>query len=168
MTLFVAAFLGSPAMNLWHVRVVEREGRVVLLGGDQRLVVPEAVLRRRAGLRSHVGRDLVLGLRPESIATGEDRPGRCRLELPVAFVEELGSHQLVHLRAEGAGLQPADSGASLHDADRIDAAAFVRPTETLIASVPARVRVDPGQRLRVHVDLERAHFFDPATQYALP
>src|SRR3954469_5349639 len=63
-TLFVATFIGSPPMNLWHVRIAEERGRVVLVCGDQRLPVPRRVLALRPGLRSRVGDHLVLGLRP--------------------------------------------------------------------------------------------------------
>jgi multiple sugar transport system ATP-binding protein len=169
-TLFVASFLGSPAMNLWHVRVLAEDDHVVLVGGDRhRLVVPDAVLERRPALRSHVGRNLVLGLRPEGIALSGDRPGSCALTLPIALVETLGSHSLVHLEAEGAGLQLADGGESLREGPHdVGGPTFMRPTETLIASVAPSTRVEAGDRLRIFVDLARAHFFDPATEYALP
>jgi len=52
-------------------------------------------------------------------------------------------------------------------AERIGTATFVRREETLVASLPAHERVRPGELLRVYVDLERAHFFDPATHAAL-
>jgi multiple sugar transport system ATP-binding protein len=152
------------------VRVLAEDGRVVLMGGDRhRLVVPDAVVKRRPGLRSHVGRDLVLGLRPEGIAIAGDRPGACALTLPVALVETLGSHLLVHLEAQGAGLQLADGGESLREGPHaVGGATYVRPTETLIVSLPPYTRVEPGDRLRIFIDLERAHLFDPATQSALP
>ena len=168
-TLFAASFLGSPPMNLWHVRLAGHDGRVILAGGDQRMTVPEAVLQRHKGLRSHVGGHLVLGLRPEAIATAPSRPGSRPLDLHVALVEPLGSHQLVHLEAEGAGLDLAERGEAVRGdrAERIGTATFVRRESTLVASLPPHERVDPGERLRVYVDLERAHFFDPATHAAL-
>ena len=70
---------------------------------------------------------------------------------------------LVHLEAEGAGLQLADAGPAL----RTDTAAFARPTSTLTASLPPYTRVTPGERLRLFVDLARAHFFDAETQRTL-
>jgi len=171
-TLFVAAFIGTPPMNLWHVRVTEEGGRVVLACGAQRLAVPAELLHGREGLGSRLGRDVILGLRPELLATtGPAAPGSV-LELPVTRLEELGSHVLAHLAAEGAGLQLADAGAALpagvsEDPEAGGAALFTRSTETLVARLPAHTEVRPGERLRLHVDLERAHVFDPSTGRAL-
>jgi multiple sugar transport system ATP-binding protein len=165
-TLFVATFIGSPPMNLWHVRLVEQGGRVVVVCGDQRLAVPGAVLVRRKGLRSHVGGHLVLGLRPELLSAAGSRTGGGVLELPVTLVEALGSHLLVHLEAEGAGMQLADTGAR-DGPDDAGTTAFSRSAATLTARLPPHTPVEPGQRLRLSVDLERAHFFDPATECAL-
>ena len=79
--LFVAAFIGSPSMNLWQVQLVEQDGRVVVMCGKQRLVVPEALLSRRKGLRSHVGDHLILGLRPELLAPADSHAAGSVLEL---------------------------------------------------------------------------------------
>src|SRR4051794_25291892 len=68
-TLFVASFTGSPAMNLWHIRLAEEHGRVVAICGDQRLTVPRAVLGQRPALGDRVGGHVVLGLRPEALRT---------------------------------------------------------------------------------------------------
>lgn len=171
-TLFVAAFIGSPSMNLWHVRLVEQDGRVVVVCGNQRLVLPEAVLAKRNGLRSHVGGHLVLGLRPELLSTARSSSAGSVLELPVTLVEALGSHMLVHLEAEGAGMQLADASevrrAGVGEGpESAGTTVFTRPTATLTARLPSHTVVERGQRLRLYVDLERAHFFDPATQRAL-
>jgi multiple sugar transport system ATP-binding protein len=171
-TLFVASFMGSPPMNLWHVRLIDRNGRLVVASGRQRLALPESVVAEHKGLRSHVGGHLVLGLRPESLVREGLGTAGALLELPVAEVEALGSHVLVHLEAEGAGMQLKDAGWRLGSGERDDAddggvATFVRPTETLIARLPPHTQVKPGQFLRLGVKLERAHFFDPATQSAL-
>jgi multiple sugar transport system ATP-binding protein len=170
--LFVAAFIGSPSMNLWQVRLVEQDGCLVVVCGKQRLVVPEAVLTQRKGLRSHVGGHLVLGLRPELLAPAGSHAAGSVLELPVTLVQALGAHLLVHLEAEGAGLQLADTSQSRRAGvregpDDADPAIFSRPTATLTARLPPHTLVKPGQRLRLFVDLERAHFFDPTTQCAL-
>ena len=170
-TLFVAAFIGSPSMNLWQVRLVEQDGCVVVVCGKQRLVVPEALLTRRKGLCSHVGDYLILGLRPELLAPADSHAAGSVLELPVTLVEAPGPHLLVHLEAEGAGLQLADTRqamrAGAREGEVPSPAIFSRPAATLTARLPPHTLVKPGQRLRLFVDLERAHFFDPTTQRAL-
>ena len=172
-TLFVATFIGSPPMNLCHVRLAERAGSVVLVLGGHRLEVPDAVLAEHPGLRGHVGHHLVLGLRPEALSVVGPRAGGAVLELPVTLVEALGSHLLVHLEAEGAGMQLAEASEVLRAGVRETPGeegltTFTRPTSTLVARLPPYTPVEPGERLRLRVDLRRAHFFDPATQLALP
>src|SRR3954470_7796431 len=88
-TLFVATFVGSPPMNLWHIRLAEEQGRVVLDCGDQRLPVPDSVLAQRPGLRSRVGDHVVLGLRPEMLRTCRPGDAGSTLQLPVTRVERL-------------------------------------------------------------------------------
>ena len=170
-TLFVAAFIGSPPMNLWHVRLAQEHGRVVVVCGDQRLSVPRAVLARRAGVRSRVGGHLVLGLRPEMLKTSRSHDAGSALELPVVRVEALGAHLLVYFEAEGAGLQLAGAAdvqmLVRGDDEAPPTAVFTRPVATLIARLPPHAVVAPGDRVRLVVDLERAHFFDPDTQCAL-
>jgi multiple sugar transport system ATP-binding protein len=137
--------------------------------GDQRLPVPRAVLAERPGVRRRVGRHLVLGLRPELLKTAGARDSGSTLALPVTRVEALGSHLLVHLAAEGAGMDLADA-ADLGTGVRADDDApplFRRPAATLVARLPPHTVVEPGDRLRLCVDLERAHFFDLDTQLAL-
>jgi len=81
--LFVAGFIGSPAMNVVTARLSMADGRVVASFGPHRLAVPEAVLARRPGARAVVaaGGDVVLGVRPEDLEDArrrDDRPLRRR------------------------------------------------------------------------------------------
>jgi multiple sugar transport system ATP-binding protein len=171
-SVFVATFLGSPPMNLWRVRLAEHDGRVVVVAGRQRLVLPAEVLFDRDGVEERVGEHLILGLRPEAFALAGPRDPGPAVELPVTAVEDLGSHLLVHLEAEGAGLQLAGASDAIRAGVRVDleddpTAVFTRPTATLVARLPPHTRVRPGERLRLSVDFDRAHFFDPDTQRAL-
>ena len=76
--LFVAGFIGSPAMNVVTARLSSAGGRVsASFGAGHRLVVPEAVLARRPAARSVVaaGGEVALGIRPEDIEDAEFVPG---------------------------------------------------------------------------------------------
>ena len=78
--LFVAAFIGSPSMNLWQVRLVGA-GRAHCRGvRPAAAAAARRVLARHKGLRSHLGRHLILGLRPEMLAParGTARRSSCR------------------------------------------------------------------------------------------
>src|SRR6266498_3217302 len=149
-TVFVAGFLGDPAMSLLAGRLVdEGDGAWVVLG-DQRLRFPGTPSGR---LRGSSDRPLVVGIRAEAVtvagATGA-RPGH-RLRSTVARVEHLGHEVLVHC--------PLDVQAA--DADR-------DPSQGHVVA-----RVTPGQRPRIgaaielEVDAGALSFFDPASGAAL-
>jgi len=117
--LFVAAFIGSPAMNLYSAHLAG-DGRSVALGSQQ-LSLASDVLVARPGLERHRGRELVVGIRPEHLSeapggglgVGEapESGGRPRgngaqldgsdvLEGDVELVEALGSELLVHFHLD--------------------------------------------------------------------
>jgi len=86
-TLFVAGFIGSPAMNLLPARIGDGGGRVELTGGDSLALPP-------GRFAAHAGGDVTAGIRPEHFAIGSDAQGAARLAVDV--VEQLGADTLVH------------------------------------------------------------------------
>jgi multiple sugar transport system ATP-binding protein len=155
--LFVAGFMGSPAMNLLRARV---EGDDVVIGG-QRLRLTEAVRAARPGLRAFDGREVVVGIRPESVAQSPNGPVAGRtLELDVALTEALGSDLLVHADIDAPVVLTADQEELAED---IVPAAISRMTLRL----PPGSRVRAGERVRAVIDVDRLHFFDPDTERAI-
>ena len=65
--LFVAGFIGSPAMNLVEAGLVRADGALAVDVGGFRLPLDEQILARRPGLRAHEGAKVVLGIRPEDM-----------------------------------------------------------------------------------------------------
>jgi multiple sugar transport system ATP-binding protein len=101
-TRFVAGFIGSPAMNFLPCELVEGAGTLsVTLANGLALPVPA---ERVAAYKSHLGRELVLGLRPEHIT--ETRPyGRgAEFSWPVDVVEPMGMETMVHLDIAGVAI----------------------------------------------------------------
>jgi multiple sugar transport system ATP-binding protein len=140
--LFVAGFIGSPAMNL--VRGTVDDDGIVL--GDQRLPFP-----RRTTFRG----DVVVGIRPEALEPANGHGGAV-LELPVVLGEMLGSDVLLHLEAPSS---------SVLTGDMLDAGDdLVENTTRFIARVPPSFRADPGERVRLRADMSRVHLFDPKTE----
>ena len=71
--LFVAGFMGSPAMNLYEATV--SPGLDALKLGSQTLALPPDIASQRPGLRAYTGKDVVVGIRPENLSlAGEGRP----------------------------------------------------------------------------------------------
>jgi multiple sugar transport system ATP-binding protein len=148
--LFVAAFIGSPAMNLVEATI---DGDDILFGQFR---VPLAAGRRP---RDGAGNRVVLGIRPESFedvafASG-DLP---RIEVRVEVLEELGSDAHVFFLVDA----PRITAETL-EASEEEATLLALEKALFTSRVDARTRARVGDRLELAVDAERFHFFDPAT-----
>ncbi|MDA0172612.1 sn-glycerol-3-phosphate ABC transporter ATP-binding protein UgpC [Solirubrobacter taibaiensis] len=139
--LFVAGFIGSPAMNL--LRGVADEDGVLL--GTQRLAVRTP----------HRG-DVIVGIRPEALEPAGG-PGPGVLSLRVVLSEMLGSDVLLHLEAPASSVLTGDM-LDTEDEELVD------DTTRFVARVPPSFRADPGSTVHLRVDLDRVHLFDPATE----
>jgi multiple sugar transport system ATP-binding protein len=140
---FVAGFIGSPAMNLVHSRVEAVNGSLYASLGGHRVRLPDRPLRW-AGLGGYVGRDVVLGVRPEGFADARSGPSaepETTIEVEVALAEPLGAETIVHFDSEAA----------------ID----------LKARLDGQTSISAGERVVLAVDVERLHFFDPQTEAAI-
>ncbi|MHB2000094.1 MAG: ABC transporter ATP-binding protein, partial [Solirubrobacteraceae bacterium] len=102
--LFVAAFIGSPAMNLYNA-TLSADGATLNLG-EQRLQLPQQ-LRSEATIGARRGKDVVVGIRPEDLAdaavNGGDGSGR-QLTGTVDLIEALGAEKLVHFHIDASRL----------------------------------------------------------------
>jgi multiple sugar transport system ATP-binding protein len=161
--LFVAGFIGSPPMNLVRARVENGDG-LELVVGSQRLALPLDVpgaVRERAG-----GGEIVVGVRPEAIhhvPGGVPEPHA--LEAPVVLVESLGSDLMVHTELDAPAVLTRDQ---LEVAREVggDTTAHLEQAR-FTARLEPDVRLAPGDRVRLRVDVDRLHYFDPDTTLAL-
>jgi multiple sugar transport system ATP-binding protein len=169
--LFVATFIGSPAMNLFKARVEpDGEGLRCVLG-DQGIRVPHEVASRWPGLARGT-RELALGVRPEHLVeAGSGGDGHSRLRGEVQLVEALGSERQVHLAVPA---EPVLSSEVLEVAMDTDVATLQsleqESTERHVIAVArfdAGSTVEIGEAVEVAVDPARLHFFDLSTGVAL-
>jgi multiple sugar transport system ATP-binding protein len=165
-SLFVAAFMGSPAMNLLRGRILAEDGtRCVLQLGSARLPLPDPVLEARPALMGRVDEEVVVGIRPEALRSADGE--RAALEGPVVLRESLGSDVLVHVEVDA----PAVLAGERLEAAREIGGSEVNGTPPKRARITARlepsVRAVTGETLRLTVDPTRLHFFDPHTERAL-
>jgi multiple sugar transport system ATP-binding protein len=152
--LFVAAFIGSPAMNLVEARI---DGDEVAFGQFRVPVNPARRPDRRSGAR------VVLGIRPEAFGAAELAPGGApRLDVVVEVVEELGSDAHVFFEVDAPPITSETLEAS-EDRPTLLADEKALFTARVPPGTPARV----GQRLALSIDPRRFHFFDPATGVSL-
>ena len=159
---FVAAFIGSPSMNLYEATVTEAGGALSVQLGNQSLRLDESMLDRRPALRAYLGTPVVVGIRPEDIedaAVAPDHPSDQRLEATIDVREALGAETLMHFVVEA---PPVDSG----DPDALDELGEEdqsRSTARFSAATTAR----PGDRIQVNVETSKMHFFDRASHLAI-
>jgi len=152
--LFVAGFIGSPPMNLIDAKLERGEDGPAVVFGGHRLLVPPEVAAEHPALEQYLGRNIVLGVRPESMQDADlvhDVDPRAIIELPVKLREELGSE--VHIHA-AIGTAAHVSGSESDD---------VHSLATMVARMDPRTSIAEGQIARVQVDTAALHFFDPDT-----
>ena len=162
--LFVASFIGSPAMNFVLVTLETDDAGLFVRLGDARLPV------RRPGLAERIGQELVLGIRPEDFedAALVSAPADAELDVIVALAEPLGPEVIAHFRVDAKPVQEHRAIADARDGDDsarvLDAGGHgVR----LTARLSARTTAETGGAVRLAIDADRLHFFDPISEQAL-
>jgi multiple sugar transport system ATP-binding protein len=162
---FVAAFIGSPAMNLLRARVTGGDRAASVELGEIVLPLPSSLVARRPGLAHYAGREVVVGIRPEDIEDASLVPSANGSSVPVriTLAEALGSEVIAHFPLGGEVEPVAVEGAP--DSPSLEAA--TDSGVLLTARLSPRSGARSGQPLRVSIDVERLHFFDPETDQAI-
>jgi multiple sugar transport system ATP-binding protein len=137
--LFVAGFIGSPAMNFLTVKV-GGDGQSMLTGEGFQIPVEERTLSDAGAAR---GQEVIMGVRPEDLKDVRfpGRDGLPKISSKVEVVESMGSEIFVYLNIGGKTLT-----------SRMD---------------PRSGDIEPGQNVEVAVDIHHLHLFDPKTEKAL-
>jgi multiple sugar transport system ATP-binding protein len=161
--LFVAAFIGSPAMNLFEARLND-DATIVKLG-SQSISLPTQVAEQRPRLVEYAGRDVVVGLRPEDLPAAEgSTPSGQGLKADVVLVEALGSEMLVHFSVDAHRVHVDEVQEDPGDiAENSELAVHGQG----IARVHPRTVAAVGDRIELQVHAERMHFFDPHSQMSI-
>jgi multiple sugar transport system ATP-binding protein len=170
LNLFVGGFIGSPAMNMLEVTLVQHDGGFAAEGGGQRIALSAETVASHPALKDYVGRDVVLGIRPEDLedaALASDTPGNQRLKGKVILTEALGSEVMAHLSVP---IPPARTEEARELAEDVGDERTVGDLEgggltesEVVGRFGARTRIKPGDDVEVAVDTRGLHFFDPQT-----
>jgi multiple sugar transport system ATP-binding protein len=163
--LFVAEFIGSPAMNL--VRAELADGQVRF--GSHMLPVPPSVVEDRSGLVDYQGRQVVLGIRPEDIEDAAiARNGGGRLAVEVDIREDMGSEVFAHFAIDGEAVETREVLEAMEEEDVSEAVRErMRSGVPFIARLQRGTTAREGDRIDLAVDTERLHFFDPESGLAI-
>ncbi len=159
--LFVAGFIGSPAMNMVNGHLEGSGGDVFAVFGSHRLKVEQKALDRHPGVEQHMGKDLVIGIRPGDfedarvVDGGEDRT----MSIEVEVTEVLGSETFVHYTVNVPPIMTPEIEELL--ADSGSDSESLGDTTRFASRISSDVTVEPGSTARVVVDTAKMHFFDP-------
>jgi multiple sugar transport system ATP-binding protein len=168
--LFVAGFIGSPAMNLVHTRLTADNGAVFADLGGTRLRLPRHVVDGRPSLRERLGGPVVLGVRPEDLedAALAPRADVATLDVCVSLAEPMGAELIAHFPLAARPLARSLSLALARGEQTESTGAIDASEEALFtARLNPRSRARTGEPLAIAVDAERLHFFDPETEEAI-
>jgi multiple sugar transport system ATP-binding protein len=167
--LFVAEFIGSPAMNLIGVDLARADGRFVakFAGSDAALEIGDRVLDTRPALKRFEGKRIILGVRPEDIEDAElagGGPDGRRLSALVDIREDMGSEVFVHFDVGGKAVRGEDVKAAVGE----DAAEVADVKGNVwVARLDRDTNAQEQDRVNLLVDTGRLHFFDPESGEAI-
>lgn len=141
--MFVAGFIGTPQMNFLDVELKDRPGKgICAVFGRYELPLPENMIKA-AGIITHVGKPVVMGIRPESLyhsAYQRDNMKDSELEAGCEVVEHMGSQTYLHLLCEG---------------------------QHITAQVEPYLELSAGDMVEIAADMKKCHFFDKDTEESL-
>ncbi len=163
--LFVAGFIGSPAMNFVTAELARDAGASVTFAG-YRLPVPAAVFDAKPGLDAYFGREVIMGIRPSDFEDASLADGEwARLPVTAGVIEELGSEIHVIFTIDAPPVQHASITEAVagEEGDDEAAVALAGGKSLWTARVTARSKVRPGQPIELGVDTTNLQFFDPVS-----
>jgi multiple sugar transport system ATP-binding protein len=138
--IFVAGFIGSPAMNFFDATLTNNDGKLVVDAGVFQVPVPASKIEM---FKKHAGKKVVFGIRPEDIHDLEFQPFGItphQIEANVEVVEQMGNEMIVYLE-EG--------------------------SKNFIARTDPRTRAHVGNRMGVAINADNIHLFDVDTRLSL-
>jgi len=169
--LFVATFIGSPAMNLAQAKLVRDDGGPAVTFASYKVPIPAQAVTDRPGLDGYVGREVIVGIRPSSFEDAafisDDRP---QIKAEVTVSEELGSEVNVIFMVHAPPVHHDVMVAKFDKAakDEVEAEELVGAGESLwTARVNPKTQARPGRSIDLAVDTSSMHFFDPDSGQAI-
>ncbi len=162
--LFVAEFIGSPAMNLVEAALERSDGQTFVRFGSQMLHLPSDELDKRPELDRYVGKKLALGIRPEDFedAALGDAPEGETISATTDIREDMGSEIYLHFLVDAPPVTTAEVQEAAEDTTAVEVARAeaARGGAPFVARIDRESRAREGQPVELHVSTQRLHFFD--------
>ncbi len=165
--LFVAEFIGSPAMNLVGADLRRSDGSMLAEFGEHRLRLDESLLAELPALKRFEGKRVILGVRPEDLedaALAAESPDDRRIGAVVDIREDTGSEVLYHFGVRAPPVRGEDVKAAV-GAEALEATEEQAKTKgsLFVARLGRDTRAREGERVDLLVRTDRVRFFDPET-----
>ncbi len=170
--LFVAGFIGSPAMNIVMARLSRSDGdgrqATVSFAGYQ-LPIPAEVIGEMPGIEKYLGREVILGIRPSDFEDASLADPRWpRMPVTTEVTEELGTEILVMFLIDAPPVEHKDTTALAADQGEDESAIPLAAGKSMwTARASARSRISSGRQIELGVDTSNLRFFDPVSGLAI-
>ena len=163
--LFVAAFIGSPPMNLFDVEVEKQDGEILLNTGEFRILLPPQAV---GYLEPYINREIVLGIRPEHIYHADYVPPHVRghsIRALLEVVEWLGNEKVYYLK----GLRLSKVRTKVYSAILGEELEYYEFTtgSTFLARVDRHAADKVGEHVELVIDLDHVKLFDADSGQAI-
>ena len=162
--IFVAGFIGSPAMNFVYATIDFSEKETKLTFGDSSIVSSDAP----KSLSDFNGKEIVLGIRPEAFEDSvyaNDKEFTEQININVSLLEQLGSDTYIHFYKDIPPVQTKAIEEILADEGE-DISALGTETK-FIARINPNATIEEGQNINLAIDPSKLHYFDPETGLAI-
>ena len=160
---FVAGFVGSPAMNFIRALLEKENGGLAAVFGNVRASLSKETVRRARDVERFVGREVILGIRPEDLedaGRAENVRGSSTLEVDPQRIESTGSAKYVYFALDRGLVARTPS----LDMDERVGRDDEPPEELLVARVSPESEARRGHPVRLIIDPPKVHLFDPETE----
>jgi multiple sugar transport system ATP-binding protein len=164
--LFVAEFIGSPAMNLVEAELAAEDGGLVASFGEHVLRFGRRVLAERPALAGYAGRSVILGFRPEDLedaALVADAPSGATLRIVTDIREDMGSEVYVHFGLGVPAVHRTEVAEARAPEEEAQARVAARSSSPFVARLGRETRAREDTPLELVVDVDRLYMFDLET-----
>jgi multiple sugar transport system ATP-binding protein len=172
--LFVAGFIGSPSMNFASSSVAGSDGGLEVNLGDQKLKISEKDVGNRPALKNYVGKEVVLGIRPQDFEDTEyaqESGEGTRLRANIDLIEAVGTETMVHFKVDAPLAVTDDMKELAADLGGDEIAQLERKakegTNEFTAVLDPRSKLRKNEDVELAIDTSRLHFFDPETSQGI-
>jgi multiple sugar transport system ATP-binding protein len=165
---FVAGFIGSPAMNFIQARLERENGDAVAVFGQTRIPILPDRREMAKDLDTFLNKDVVLGIRPEHMEDAdlaEDMESTAPLDVEPQVIESMGSEKYVYFELPRGG-----HTAHTQSIDEIESeigAGEEEGDELLVARISPETDAQEGRQKRLLIDTSKIHLFDPESEKAI-